>query len=220
MRILGWISRHLLITMVIVGLAIIVAAACSQQLDPPPTLSMPTPTRPSEATGGAGQTPPVLPPTPTASQPATPRATQAGVPPSSPTPTRGAQIKSLTRVDDGQRSITVEVTWVTPSHLQQLPQAELTAYPIDNNVLLHVKLDTHSVDISRYDLAQIATLRGSSGPATAPTWVGIADSGHHREGVLVFPGQGSEQWMSKEGKSELVLSGIGGVAQRTFTWEF
>lgn len=129
--------------------------------------------------------------------------------------------ESFTRTDGGQSGVTVEATWVTPSHLQQMPQDFLKDYPLSSFTFIHLKLDTHSVDLGRYDLAGLSTLGDRSDRSTPATaWVAIKESSHHREGVLVFPGQSNEGWMSEKGVAELRLSGVGGVSERILQWEF
>ena len=129
--------------------------------------------------------------------------------------------QSLTRVDGGQGGVTVEATWVAAPHRQELALDSLRDYPADRYALIHLKLDTHSGDLSRYDLPRLATLTGPGpAPVAATAWLEMAEGGHHREGVLVFPGRGDEQGRPEGGRAELKLTGIAGVAERLFLWEF
>ncbi len=135
-----------------------------------------------------------------------------------PTPASAA---SLTRTDGGQGGVTAEATWVTPSHLLQMPQGILKDYPTGGFTFIHLKLDTHSVDLEPYDLTSLSALSdGSDRFMSAAAWVAIKESSHHREGVLVFPGQSNEGWRSKRGVAELRLSRVGGVSERILRWEF
>ncbi|MBI4234343.1 MAG: hypothetical protein HY686_07880 [Chloroflexi bacterium] len=138
-----------------------------------------------------------------------------------PPPEQGTAPQSLTRVDEGQGGVTVQATWVTTASLDELKAGPLNDYPADSFVLILLSLDTHSGDLMSYDLPRLASLGGRSGSLIeASAWVRLADDSHHREGVLVFPGKGSEQWQAQEGKAELTLQGIAGVAQRSFRWEW
>jgi len=80
-----------------------------------------------------------------------------------------------------------------------------------------VTLDTHSVDLDALDLAD-AVLRNDRGetlgaqPWTAPK------GGHHREGALAFRGDAASFFASATWV-ELVLTGIGDLAERTLRWE-
>ncbi|MBI2872552.1 MAG: hypothetical protein HYY00_05090 [Chloroflexi bacterium] len=139
----------------------------------------------------------------------------AAVPSATQTPGQ-ALARSLTLVDEGGGGVTVEATWVTEGHLQEMPQTRLEGYPLERYALVHVKLDTHSGDLAGYDMARVAALSVGGGPPVQATlWVGLEDSGHHREGALVFPEPGSEG-----GQVEMVLREIAGVPERAFRWEF
>ena len=49
-----------------------------------------------------------------------------------------------------------------------------------------VALDTHSVDLDRFDLAQLARMRLDGGVWVAPTRWDAPTGGHHRAGTLTF----------------------------------
>ena len=49
-----------------------------------------------------------------------------------------------------------------------------------------IVLDTHSVDLDAFDLAQLARLRLDGGAWIAPTTWGAPSGGHHRAGILSF----------------------------------
>ena len=51
---------------------------------------------------------------------------------------------------------------------------------------LTVTLDTHSVDLDRFDLRTVAKLRLDGGEWTAPTAADVPKGGHHRAGTLTF----------------------------------
>ncbi|MDO8750612.1 MAG: hypothetical protein Q7K03_05660 [Dehalococcoidia bacterium] len=129
---------------------------------------------------------------------------------------------SLTRLDNGEGGVTVEATWITPAHLQEMGKVSTGGFTPEQYVLVHVKLDTHSVDLSRYNMTRLATLSGLDDTASMPAagWVGIQEDSHHREGYLAFPGGSNGQWEAKEKIAELRLKDVGGVAERVFHWEF
>lgn len=88
---------------------------------------------------------------------------------------------------------------------------------IGAGALFEVALDTHSVDLDALDLRD-GILRNDRGQTmTAPSW-SAPPAGHHRSGELRFAGDGqtffaSAKWI------ELVLFGIGDVAERTLRWD-
>ncbi len=75
-----------------------------------------------------------------------------------------------------------------------------------------IKLDTHSVDLDGYAFDAIVFVRDASGREVKATAVEKpTGSGHHRAATLLFPPQ--------DGRIELVVKGVGGVAERTFRFE-
>lgn len=140
--------------------------------------------------------------------------------PSLPTPSGplGSEAAWLTRRDRGQGGVTVEATLVTPEHLRAMGKPALDKFPLAEFLLFHLKLDTHSVDLSQYDLVALSTVRwDSQGTLPARGWVPLQESGHHREGVLVFAYPG-EQGLTGRGELVLVLADLAGVSERTFRW--
>lgn len=51
---------------------------------------------------------------------------------------------------------------------------------------VRVAMDTHSVDLDRFDLATLARARLDGGPWVAPSAWDAPKGGHHREGTLAF----------------------------------
>jgi hypothetical protein len=77
-----------------------------------------------------------------------------------------------------------------------------------------VVMDTHTKPLND-NLPQIAALVDGTGRRYAPVaWKGDAPGGHHRKGVLQFS---SPAEMPKS--VELQITGVGGVAIRTFRWD-
>ena len=115
---------------------------------------------------------------------------------------------------DSAGSVTVEATWITPEHRSGNDEVQAVAddYAIADVVLLHVEMNTHSVDLSGYDLASLATLDAGVGPELPLDWVTISDDQHHTEGVIVF------RRPSTAAAVTLTLRDIGGVPARTLRW--
>ncbi|MBI2166012.1 MAG: hypothetical protein HYU29_06370 [Chloroflexi bacterium] len=134
---------------------------------------------------------------------------------------QGEPQDSLTRVDGGQGGVTVQAIWVTPLHLREMAQDVFGGYPAERYVLIHLKLDTHSVDLLKYDLPSLVTLQGRNNTYLVPeAWLALEESDHHREGIVAFPMTSNEQWAAIEGVASLTLREIAGVSERVFTWEF
>ena len=88
---------------------------------------------------------------------------------------------------------------------------------------VQLKLDTHAVDLDQYQLEKLALLRDAQGREVQALGLeSPSGSGHHREGVLTFPGTDAtgKPLLTPEAKSlTLILRGIGGVSDRVFHWQ-
>ena len=102
---------------------------------------------------------------------------------------------------DGQGPVSVSVT---------LSAAPEVGAPLKAKVVL----DTHSVALDGIKFEEAVALRMPDGTDTAPAAVEQATgSGHHRQAVLVFPP------LARPGDVRIVVKNIGGVAERSFSWE-
>jgi hypothetical protein len=83
----------------------------------------------------------------------------------------------------------------------------------DGVVRVKVALDTHSVGLDDIALDRAVVLKAADGSdVVATSMEPAAGGGHHRSAVLVFPAPASNAL-------QVVVRGVGGVAERTFTWE-
>lgn len=102
---------------------------------------------------------------------------------------------------DAQGLVTVDVTVVSPS----APGAP---------VKVKIVLDTHSAALDGVAFERAVAMRTPDGSEVPPVGVEQASgSGHHREAVLVFPP------LPPAGSVRIVVRNVGGVPERTFTWE-
>ena len=128
----------------------------------------------------------------------------------SPMPMAGSP-QNLTQ-EDTQGAVTVSATLLTPDK----PRA-------DGKLAVQVKLETHSVDLDLYHLDTLALLRDAqSREVQAVGLESPSGSGHHREGILIFPSidASGKPLLGPEAKSlTLLLRGIGGVQERSFRWQ-
>ncbi|MBI2305054.1 MAG: hypothetical protein HYU86_09975 [Chloroflexi bacterium] len=81
-----------------------------------------------------------------------------------------------------------------------------------------VVMDTHSVDLDKYDLGKLAVLRDDGGNEYRPTSWRAAPGGHHRSGTLSFPVPNSMN-QGKVKYLELVVKDVAGVKERVLKWE-
>lgn len=140
-----------------------------------------------------------------------------GSPTTQPTPSASAPAQApaepeLTHTSQAE-GITVSVTFMNP-----LLKPEETA----GQLVFKVALDTHTVDLSQFDLTKLAVLRTSEGITVSEgfSWEPESESGHHRKGLLkVADTLNGAPIITKETKYiELELKEIG-TPSRVFRWE-
>ncbi len=127
-------------------------------------------------------------------------------PPAIPASSMPAPTNRVQKSEGG--SVTIVVTWPA----QQ---------PSGDSLRLAVAMDTHSIELDRYDLTELATLRDNSGRQVAPTaWDGPAGGGHHRSGALVFPSTANGKSLvdSDTKYIELVIRDMANVKERVLRW--
>ncbi len=100
-------------------------------------------------------------------------------------------------------AVTIDVEWVSMD---------------DAPLVFEVSMNTHSVDLDRYDLSRLAILRDDAGNEYRPLFWDSAPGGHHRQGTLTFPvpdslGRGEAKHI------EMVIRDIAGVKERVLKWE-
>jgi hypothetical protein len=138
---------------------------------------------------------------------------QGGSPEQAPTaPVQAPTEAELTRTSQAE-GITVAVTFMNP-----LLKPEESA----GQLVFKIALETHTIDLSQFDLTKLAVLRTSEGVTVSEgfLWEPESESGHHRKGVLKVAEMGGgapiitkeTQWL------ELELKGIG-MLSRVFRWE-
>ena len=114
--------------------------------------------------------------------------------------------------EDTQGAVMVSVTLLTPDKPR-----------VDGKLAVQVKLETHTVNLDQYQLEKLALLRDAQGREVPALGLeSPSGGGHHREGVLTFPGTdaGGKPLLSPDAKTlTLILSGIGGVGERVFRWQ-
>jgi hypothetical protein len=119
-------------------------------------------------------------------------------------PNASAGSSAATRTSDGGQ-VPIAVTWKGPA-----------AGPV-----FTIAMNTHAVDLDRYDLRQLAVLRTDKGLDVQPISWDAPKGGHHRQGTLMFPAKtadGSPLIGSSTRSLELVIRDVAGVPERTFLW--
>ncbi len=90
-----------------------------------------------------------------------------------------------------------------------------TPHSLGNTWDFDISINTHSGELSE-DLVAVSELVDDQGRLYKPTvWEGAPPGGHHRQGILRF------NPISPQPKSiELKIKNVGGVAERSFRWNF
>lgn len=160
-------------------------------------------------------------PPPPAPQPA-PEPTIPEPSPAENTP-RSDAWEAYIRTDKGEGEVLVDVTYAPPEYFALIDEEkEGEKLGAGRKILFLVQFETHSVDLSAYDLTKLSSLRIDGGKALVPEgWVSISDDSHHRAGVLRFPGTGSDGVpviTPQTNSLRLVIRDIAGVEVRAFEW--
>jgi len=118
----------------------------------------------------------------------------------------GATVSSPTQRDAGAGAVEIEVTLLPPGS----PQA--ARYAAGGQTVFLVAMNTHSVDLSGYDLVQLSELRAGGRRLAPLRWVATSESGHHRSGALIFPE------VDRAAGLEVRMMTVAGVPVRLFRW--
>ena len=121
--------------------------------------------------------------------------------PSSVSPT-GSPANGMVQSSDGG-AVTIDVEW----HGEE-----------NDSLVFYVTMNTHSVDLDRYDLRELAVLRDNEGNEYSPTAWDSSPGGHHVRGMLSFTlpdslGQGETEYI------EIIIRDVDGIEERVLKWE-
>lgn len=123
--------------------------------------------------------------------------------------TTGLSEEDLIRTSTG-RAVTLDVAFLSPLQKNE------------NELVFKVYLNTHSVDLSGFNVDRLATFRNSEGLEIEEgfTWVSERDSSHHRSGYLKIPSKTREGASLITGKTDYIILEVKGIeVPRTFKWD-
>lgn len=91
----------------------------------------------------------------------------------------------------------------------------------DGSLQFAISLNTHSVDLSRYDMLNNARLLNDKGVRMEKgfTWREDEAGGHHRFGTLIVNDDGLKQFLDQSRSVILEINNLDGVPVRQFTWD-
>jgi hypothetical protein len=121
-------------------------------------------------------------------------------------PAQAAATSPLTQRDAGEGAVEIEVTLVIPG------SREAAKYGADTQTVFPVSMNTHSIDLSSYDLTTVSELLVAGRMYTPTRWVSTSDNSHHRSGALIFPK------VDLRVALELRIKTIARIPVRTFRW--
>ena len=112
--------------------------------------------------------------------------------------------------------IEIVATLATPGRLKTMDPAKSGLVDLGTEMAIILTLDTHAGDLRSFDFASSARLVAKDGAKDGAEekpvrWVLTTDDSHHLEGMLVFARQ-------PRSATTLALRGLGGVAERIFTF--
>ena len=108
--------------------------------------------------------------------------------------------------------VAIDLLYLTPTEAEA-----------DGALTFEVRMNTHSVALDQYDLTKLSRLEVGGGAKLEPIgWFNPGGGGHHRYGQIRFPAAGPDgtSVISPETSFiEVVIEGVGGVAERRFRWD-
>jgi hypothetical protein len=83
-----------------------------------------------------------------------------------------------------------------------------------DSLVFEITMDTHSVDLDKYDLGELAVMRDDQGGQYNPIAWQAPAGGHHRSGKLAFlhPDLTAKTF-------ELVIRNVAGIEERALRWQ-
>ncbi len=122
--------------------------------------------------------------------------------------------EDLTRTDE-QGTVAVAVTFLNPSDPRAFPK----------DLAFAVYLDTHTGDLSTYDVAANAVLTDDRNQVLSSgfSWKAETEGAHHRSGELRIRNRlksGGVFWDARTRLLRLELKNLAGIPSRKFEWRF
>ena len=93
-------------------------------------------------------------------------------------------------------------------------EAKPNDFSLDKPIRFDVSINTHQSSLD-FDLTKISYLQDGEGNIYQPlSWEGSPPGGHHRSGILIFPGLSEKTKFIK-----LIIKNVNNVPERVFKWE-
>ena len=131
-----------------------------------------------------------------------PQREEGAYPPSLSSGSSHEPTNGLVQSNTGGR-VTIDVEWIKEG---------------DGLLIFDVSMNTHSVDLDGYDLAELAVLRDDTGNEYYPVSWDSAAGGHHRKGTLTFPLPDSVS-QAKAKYIEMMIRDVAGIEERVLKWK-
>jgi len=128
---------------------------------------------------------------------------------------------AYTRTHSGG-GVEVKATYAPPEYFAAANDARgAQRFKPGEQIVFLLTFDTHSGDLTRYDVMRNIRLRTGPGQEYAPIrWEPISDDSHHRAGALIFPATvaGRDVIGRETTVVVLVIANLAGVPARTLEW--
>ncbi len=118
--------------------------------------------------------------------------------------------------------VQVKATYAPPEYFAATDDTDgARRFQPETQIVFLLSFDTHSVDLTPFDVARSTRLVTSSGVAYGPLrWEATNDGNHHRSGVLIFPKTVDGVPVIGAGITSLslVIIDLAGIPSRSLTW--
>jgi hypothetical protein len=127
-----------------------------------------------------------------------------------------SQTSAFIKEDKGQGGVWTQVTLISAKNAAQVNNKPKQFQP-EREVAFYVALNTHTVNLSAYQLDKTAVLTTNLGQKLKPLKWESEGMGHHISGFLIFNRYNESEDLLKASKLKLDLGKIAG-SKRQFTW--
>jgi hypothetical protein len=130
-------------------------------------------------------------------------------------------VDAFVRTHDGG-GVQVKAVYAPPEYFTAAGDTDgATRFQPDTQIVFLLSFDTHSLDLSLFDVAKNSRLVTSAGKAFEPVrWEATREGSHHRAGGLIFArtADGVEILGAGITSVNVIITNLAGVPSRSFTW--
>ncbi len=118
--------------------------------------------------------------------------------------------------------VQVKAIYASPEYFAAAGDAnDVRRFQLERQIVFLLSFDTHSVDLTPFDVVTNSRLVTSAGNTYEPVrWETTSDGSRHRSGALIFPKSANGIQVIGTGITSvsLVITNLAGVPSRSLTW--